>query len=130
MTDTASSTYQPGVCNINPAETAYRRKAGWAGVIITLLLALPFFVFDINRLVRIILVLPVFLSAVSFLQAKHHFCVSYAASGLQNASGDKIGTTARVKPADQDKDRATSNRIYRQAALIAATVTLCLVTLP
>ena len=89
----AESYYTPGVCNINPTETAYRRKfaigLGAAGVVLLVLGLLA----KVHPAVGIVLFLPFWLSSVNVLQSRNHFCVAYASSGKYN-NGDGMGAVA------------------------------------
>ncbi len=119
-----SGGYVPGVCNINKDEIAYRRKAGYLGLAIFIVLATPLLLFDIPRFIRIILFLPAFLSAIGFLQAYYKFCVGYGAAGKQNATdGDKEAQDI-VDAAAKELDKKRTRTVNSQAAIIAALVTI------
>ncbi|CAN5178502.1 hypothetical protein BH09PAT3_BH09PAT3_5350 [soil metagenome] len=118
MTEVTSS-YIPGVCNINTAETNQRRKAGYVGlglfvVLLVVMLALP-----IDTAYRLVLILPAMISAIGFLQARNHFCVGYANAGMQNADEDSTDplTIALAEAVTKDKKRA--RQMYLQALIIA-----------
>ena len=115
--------YVPGVCNINTAEIAYRKNAEYFGLAISLVLFVLLFAFDINRYVRIVLFIPLFIAAINYLQTKNKFCVMYGAAGKQNAT--EGSTAAEVvtnnKAAAKDKIKARSMNL--QAMVIAAGLT-------
>jgi hypothetical protein len=56
MTSTTSAdAYVPGICNINHAEIAYRRKAGYAGLVAFVVIAAVLFGLSANRYTRLVL---------------------------------------------------------------------------
>ena len=122
MTEQSTQTYIPGVCNINREEIAFRRKWRNIGVIVTVLLAAILFVLSANRWLRILIFLPAFVAAINYLQTKNRFCVSYAASGLQNAS--EGSTKADKVAADAHQlDQAKARKMNMQAGVAALIVT-------
>ncbi|HET9173932.1 MAG TPA: hypothetical protein VFN56_01480 [Candidatus Saccharimonadales bacterium] len=113
----ADSYYTPGVCNINPKESAYRRRfgigfgaLGLIGLAVALAVHAPSWV-------GIALFLFYWISALSFLQAKNHFCVNYAASGKYNVS-DEFGDIAQATAEQHKKDTLRARRMHIQAVLI------------
>lgn len=119
----ATDAYVPGVCNINREEVAFRRKWRNIGVITTAVLIIALFVISENRWLRLIVFLPAFIAAVGYLQTKNKFCVSYAASGMQNASegskqADKVAADAHKL--DQAKARKMNIQAAAAALLVAA----------
>lgn len=128
MNKTATS-YVPGVCNINPVEVAYRRKWRNIGLVTAAVTFLLLVVFVSNRWVRLVIFLPLFIGMVGYYQTKHRFCVSYAASGLQNASaGSK---TASPVTAEQSKaDKLFAGRLKRKALLISLLLTAAALLVP
>lgn len=71
-----SGAYQPGVCNINTAEIAKRRRIGRAGLAAFAVLLIALLLLSISRYYRIILVLPAMLCASGYLQARNHVITS------------------------------------------------------
>jgi len=118
--------YTPGVCNIGPAEIARRRMVGWIGLVITVVFLAALFYFKSSSLLRLIVVLPAFVSASGFLQAYFHFCSGFAQEGVFNLG--EIGTTQKVTDAAakaKDAKRGRNIMLYAFAmaiifALIAA----------
>ena len=128
--DTTNNAYVPGVCNINSAEIAQRRKAGYLGLAIFVILVAPLLVFDLPRLIRVILFVPAFLAAIGFLQAHYKFCVSYGATGKQNAAeGDKIAQNI-IDKAARELDQKRTRTINQQAAGIALLATVAALLIP
>ena len=121
--------YVPGVCNINHAEIAYRRKAGYVGLIITLVLFVVLYALNLNQWFRIVLFVPAFVAAIGYLQAKNKFCVAYGANGKQNASEESKGASAVTDKAAIVRDKIKARSMNLQATVIALGIALlaCLV---
>lgn len=121
-----STDYIPGICNINKAEIAYRKKAmiiGYflAGFIFMLLVTVGW-----NEWVRALLVfLPLYVGVINNLQVRNKFCVSYGASGKQNASDG--GTSAH--DVVDDEALAADRSKARQMNLQALGITLVVLAL-
>lgn len=122
MTEQSDQAYIPGVCNINREEIAYRRKWRNIGALVTVLLAVGLFFISSNRWLRLLVFLPAFIGFINYLQTKNHFCVSYAAAGLQNADE---GSKPAAKVADEAHkiDQAKARKMNTQAAVAALLVT-------
>jgi hypothetical protein len=93
-----TAVYQPGVCNIGPAEIRRRRLSGWVGLGIAVLFLGLAFGLGWAAPWRLLVALPVFLSAQGFLQAAFHFCVGFASRGLYNFGA--LGTEESVQDAE------------------------------
>lgn len=120
MSDTTAQTgYIPGVCNINRAEIAYRRKAGYFGLGLYVIIAIALFALGVSRWARLILFVPAFIAAIGFLQAKNKFCVAYGAAGQQNAVDGSPKAQSVTEQAAIAKDKARARTMNTQAALIA-----------
>lgn len=126
---TPASNYTSGVCNINPRETANRRRIGYTAVVIFIIVLMVLVAISAPRLVRIILFLPAVFAASGFLQAKNKFCVGYAGAGMQNADGnDMVGKKITDSmAARQDKARALSINLQSLACAVVATVLVIVV---
>lgn len=126
MTDT---TYVPGMCNINTAEVAYRRKAMWFGIGLSAAAFIALIALSAAWWIgAIALFVPVYIAAINFLQVRNRFCVSYGGSGKQNA--DEGSLEAHVVT-DNDAvlaDKRKARRMNLQALCITL-ITLFLVTL-
>lgn len=119
----ADSHYTPGVCNINDAEARYRKKAFYLGLAIGLPLFVVLVVLRAHPLIGLVLFIPSWIGAIGYLQAKHKFCVGYAASGVHNTS-DKYGETeAIIDEAQKKLDKKRARSVNIQSMLIAAIVT-------
>ncbi|MFI5260955.1 MAG: hypothetical protein ACHQZR_00205 [Candidatus Limnocylindrales bacterium] len=101
--------YEPGVCNIGPAEIARRRRGAWAATIVTLVLAIAVFALGWPPPARVVIALPAAAAIVSWLQVVLHFCVGFARLGVFNFGA--VGPMERVvDPAARraDQRRAAS----------------------
>jgi hypothetical protein len=124
-----STDYQPGVCNIGPAEIARRRRAGHVGLIATVGLFAVLVLVDAPPLARLILILPAAVSASGYLQAWLKFCAGFGSRGILNF-GD-VGTTQQVPDAaSRALDRAKANRIMLASFAIGIAVAVVAVLLP
>jgi uncharacterized membrane protein len=125
-----TNTYQPGVCNIGPAERRQRRVLGYVGLAITVLALVAFVVFSVPAPWRVLVAIPVALSANGFLQSAMHFCVGFAMRGLYNM-GTSLGTEETVMEADMRRaDQKKGAQITLYSMLIAAAVVVIAVFLP
>lgn len=123
------STYQAGICNINRQEVAYRRTWAIIGAVSTASLLVALLAFDAPRAMRLFVFLPALVASVGYYQTKHRFCVSYAASGLQNAE-DGSKAAKKVSHAQALKDKAFANKINRKSTAISALFTIATLLLP
>ena len=124
-----STTYQPGSCNIGPAEIRRRRQVGHAGLAATLLGLTGLVVIGADPLWRVLLFFPAAISASGYLQAALHFCAGFGSRGIYNFG--PLGRQEQVTDADAlSRDRAMSNRIGLGAAAIGLVVAVIAVMLP
>jgi hypothetical protein len=117
------SRYIPGVCNIGPAETAMRKRAGWAGVIVTALLWGLLATLRVKEVWYWLLFFPAASSASGFIQAKMHFCAAFGLKSLFNF-GPEVGKTDTVLQAEfRALDRKKAWRILGYSSLLGLLVT-------
>lgn len=64
--------YRAGVCNIGPAEVAKRRAIGWGGLALGVAAFLVLAASGAGRAWRLIVFLPLVVSASGFVQASAH----------------------------------------------------------
>lgn len=129
MNQVEKTQYIPGVCNINMVEVAYRRKWRNIGLISALVLLAILLVMGANRFARLGVFLPLFIGMVGYYQTKHRFCVSYGASGLQNAKAGST-TASKVTPEQAALDKSFARKINTKAALISVGLTLITLLIP
>jgi hypothetical protein len=114
--------YIPGVCNIGPAEIGMRKRVGWLGLGLTILLWGIFLVLRVPAPWRLALFFPAALGASGFLQAAMHFCAGFGSRGLFNF-GAEVGKTESVEQADfRRQDRRKARQIGLYSALIALAI--------
>jgi hypothetical protein len=111
----APADYQPGVCNIGPAEIARRRRAGHVGLAASVGLFALLLLVDTPAPTRLLVALPAMASASGYLQARFHFCAGFGSRGLYNFG--EVGPVTRVEDADA---LASDKRRSRQITLAAA----------
>jgi hypothetical protein len=120
---TKFSTYQPGVCNIGPAEIRRRRLSGWVGTAVTVAYLAFALALDLAPAWRLLVFVPAFLAAQGFLQAAFHFCVGFASRGLFNFG--ELGAEETIDQAEfRRKDQRKALQITALAFLAAAVVAL------
>ena len=93
------SSYQPGVCNIGPAEIARRRRSGHVGVLASVVLLVLLVAIDAPPLARLLVALPAAGAASGYLQAWFHFCAGFGSRGrlqLRAAWPNRDGRRSRV----------------------------------
>lgn len=124
-----TAVYQPGVCNIGPAEIRRRRTSGWLGLAIAVVYLALAIVLGWAAPWRLLVAVPVFLSAQGFLQAAFHFCVGFASRGLYNFGA--LGSEESVQDAEfRRKDLRTALLITVLAFAIAAVVAVGALLVP
>ncbi len=121
--------YQPGVCNIGPAEIARRRRSGHIGALITIALLAVLVALDVPAPVRLLVALPAAGAASGYLQAFFRFCAGFASKGLFNFGA--IGSQEQVvDAADHARDRRRANQILLGSLAIGLLVGIVAVALP
>jgi hypothetical protein len=124
-----TSAYQSGVCNIGPAEIAYRRRWGHLGLIVTVALFVALVWVGAPHWTRLALALPAAGSAVGYLQAYLRFCAAFATMGVFNF-GERRDVTRVTDPAALRRDRARAFRIFGASAVIGLAVGALAVVVP
>lgn len=126
---TATNVYQPGVCNIGPAEIRQRRMSGILGAAVAAVFLVLAFALGWPAPWRLLVALPVALAATGFLQAAFHFCVRFGTQGLFNF-GD-VGTQEAVHEAEyRRKDQRKAVLIVVLSVAIAAVVAVVAFLIP
>ena len=121
--------YQPGICNIGPAEIARRRRAGHVGLGAVVVLLAGLVAVGAPRPSRLVVALPAAISASGYLQARFRFCAGFGSRGLYNFG--ELGQTLQVEDADaRRRDHVRSNQIGFAGAAIGVAAGLIAVALP
>lgn len=127
MSETA--VYQPGVCNIGPAEIRRRRTSGYVGLGLAVVFLVMAFALGWAAPWRLLVALPVFLSAQGFLQAAFRFCVGFASRGLFNFG--ELGSEETIHDKEfRRKDQRKALLITVLAFAIAAVVSVLAYLVP
>jgi hypothetical protein len=129
VTPGADVAYQPGVCNIGPAEIRRRRWTGHVGLVATLVLLAVLLLIDAPPIARLLVGIPAMLSASGYLQAWLKFCAGFAQIGVYNF-GERGDTRKILDPEAHRRDLAKGGRIGIAAGIIGAGVALVAVLLP
>ena len=123
------ASYQPGVCNIGPAEIAARRRSGHIGVIATVVLLAVLVAIGAPPIVRLLLAIPAAVAASGYLQARAKFCAGFGSRGVFNV-GD-VGTTQHVDDTEaRSLDRRRSVQLGLTAFAIGLGVAIVAVLIP
>ena len=121
--------YEPGACNIGPEEIARRRRAGHAGLIVSVGLFALVLVVAAPHWMRLVLVVTAAASASGYLQAWLHFCAGFGSAGVYNLG--PLGTVQRiVDPQARSRDRRKSLQIGLASLAIGLAVGIGAVLLP
>jgi hypothetical protein len=121
--------YEPGVCNIGPAEIARRRLVGHLGLGASIVLLGGLVAVGAPPLARLVLVVPAGVAASGYLQAALGFCAGFGARGVFNF-GDVGPTTTVADAVDRARDRRRSLEINLASLTIGAVVALVAALLP
>lgn len=121
--------YQPGVCNIGPAEIARRMRAGHIGLVGTLGLLGLLVAIDAPSITRLAIAVPAVIGASGYLQARLKFCAGFGSIGVFNF--DSVGEThAVVDEAARAADRRRARQIGAASFAIGLAVGVVGVLLP
>jgi hypothetical protein len=111
--------YEPGVCNIGPAEIARRRRVGHGGVIASVVLVAILVAIDAPAFARLLVTIPAMIAASGYLQAWLRFCAGFGAAGIYN-----FGPLGRTESVADDDARSRDRRRARQIGLASLTIGL------
>jgi hypothetical protein len=121
--------YQPGVCNIGPAEMARRRRAGHTGLLAAIGLFVALVAIGAPDWTRILVAIPAIGAASGYIQAHLKFCAGFGAAGVFNFG--ELGPTERVADdADRGRDRARAFQIGFASFAIGIAVGLLAFAVP
>ncbi len=122
--------YQPGVCNIGPAEIRARRLSGVVGTVATLGLFVALVILRAAPAWRLVLFVPTAVAAAGFLQAAMHFCANYGWRGVFNFGNELRDVTDVASRQAAAADRRAALRIGGLSAVIGAVVGMGAMLLP
>ncbi len=126
---TSGEGYQPGTCNIGPAEIARRRRAGHVGLGAAIVLLAGLVAIGAPPPVRLLVALPAAAAASGYLQARFRFCAGFGSRGIYNFG--ELGQTLQVEDVEaRRRDRARATQIGLASVAIGVAVGLVAVGLP
>ena len=121
--------YEPGRCNIGPAEIERRRRAGHVGLLGAGALLAVLVLSGAPRWTRLLVTVPAAGAASGYLQAALHFCAGFGSRGVYNFG--PLGHTEAVADADAAaRDRARAVQIGLGALAIGTVAGLAAMLLP
>ena len=122
--------YVAGACNIGPWEIRRRRLSAIAAFVGCGPLFVVLVAVGAPAWTRLILILPLWGGAVSWLQARRRFCVAYAMGGLANFGDGEATRRSVVDPVQRAADRRATVVLVRDAFLLALVPTVVALILP
>ncbi len=126
---TSGEGYQPGTCNIGPAEIARRGRAGHVGLGAAIVLFAGLVAIGAPPLSRLLVALPAAAAASGYLQARLRFCAGFGSRGIYNFG--ELGQTLQVEDTEaRGRDRARATQIGLASVAIGVAVGLVAVGLP
>jgi hypothetical protein len=122
--------YVPGACNIGPWEIRRRRTFAIAGFVAAAILFAALVVIGAPPIARLLVLLPAWGGAFSWLQARRRFCGAYAMAGISNFADGEAGRQTVADPAAHRADVQATLRMARDAFAIALAITIVAVLIP
>jgi hypothetical protein len=107
--------YQPGTCNIGPAEVRRRRQVGYLGIAGAVGLGAMLLAADAPAVLRLAVAAPATVGLAGLVQAHLRFCAGYGMAGLRN-----LGQLGQQESVDDAGARTADRR--RAVRIHAATV--------
>ena len=121
--------YQPGFCNIGPAEIARRRRIGDVGLLVTVVVLVALVALSAPPAFRLIVALPAASAASGYLQAWLRFCFGFGSRGVFNFG--ELGRTEAVSdPLARSRDRARSILLALLSLAIGVVIGLLAALIP
>ncbi len=114
-----SQGYQPGVCNIGPAEIQKRKEIGIGSALVASGFSFIAAVFHFPLLIKLIVFIPAIIAAVSFVQVYFHFCVAFGLSNVFNLGGVAGKTESIIEKEARELDRRQAWKLIGIATSIA-----------
>ncbi len=122
--------YRAGACNIGPWEIRRRRLSAIAAMGAAIALLALLVSAGAPAWMRLLVLLPAWGGAVSWLQARRRFCVAFGMAGISNFADGDSGRTQVVDGEQREADRRTAFALLRDGFLLAIVPVLVLVLLP
>jgi len=122
--------YAPGACNIGPWEIRRRRAFGIAGFVVAAVLLAGLVIAGAPAPWRLLVLLPAWAGAFSWIQARRRFCAAYAMAGISNFADGEAGRQAVADPEARKADARAVMRLTRDSFLVAVALMVGAVLLP
>ncbi|HEY4218160.1 MAG TPA: hypothetical protein VGM67_13535 [Gemmatimonadaceae bacterium] len=106
--------------NLVAAGVRRRRVGGFVGLVAAIVVFVALVLTNAPRAWRLVLILPLFISAVGFFQASEKTCVALGAAGIRELEG---GGTCPLREDERGAVAAHITRILIQSVIVAAVVT-------
>jgi hypothetical protein len=116
--------YIPGVCNIGPEERRARKRVGWIGLVLTVVLWLALVYFKASGGWYTLIFLSSSLSASGFIQARMRFCAAFGIGHFFNFSPHVGGVEIVTQKELWALDRRKALQIIAYAVFSGLLVTL------
>lgn len=119
--------YSAGVCNIGEAEIKQRRRLGYIGLGLTLIVIIVYlgliYSIQLDPFFGVIIFIPAEMATIGFIQARKKFCAAYGLTRQQNVSSN-LGLTIKIEDVSaQRDDRNKAFKIVFQSLVIALAIT-------
>ena len=109
--------YQPGVCNIGPAQQRRRLLLGIASLLLAVGTVAAIFVMEWPRWTLILSLFPLYGAAMGYFQYRERFCVGFAGIGVFDVDGE----TQQVQDeAALEADRRRAVRLNTKSLAVGA----------
>jgi hypothetical protein len=120
--------YIPGTCNIGVEERNMRKRTGWTGLFLTIILLIAFIIIKPNTFTKALIFFPAFMASIGLLQGYLKFCAYFGFFSLFNFN--ELGKEKKIESSDfRNADRKKAIRIVLIASLISILFTSFIVLL-
>ena len=121
--------YLPGTCNIGPEEIVRRKRNGWIGLLVTVVLGVTIELAGWPRAYRLLVIPTLAYALAGFIQGYHRFCLAYGFLGLFGMHG--VRQVSRVTDREalrQDRRKALQITLWMLSG--TAILTICYYLMP
>lgn len=111
--------YQPGQCNIGPAERRKRRYAGYVGFLLGVVVAITVPLLELELLWLLVSAPPFYGGFLGILQSRSSFCAGFGLAGVYDVSEAGDGRIDVADPEARRADRKQALVLQLQAVVLA-----------
>lgn len=111
--------YQPGQCNIGPAERRKRRYAGYVGFLLGVVVVVAVRLLEVEPLWLLTSAAPFYGGFLGVLQSRSSFCAGFGLAGVYDVSESGDGRIDVADPKDRRADRKQALVLQLQAVVLA-----------